>query len=304
MGVEVFPIVDLSAPPDMSELRELCRRFDVVIANTLVMWSAVQASHQGDVPVIWFIHESQVARHLVTLNPAIKSSLMMANRLVMPTQRTALLYREFTPRAIEVVPYGIPAVKCLADNSQQQKRTTFLLLGSYERRKGQDTYLDAIRLIAEKTRQLAIFRAAGRVLETDFYQALSRQSAGMPPVELLGALEHEDALKAIAHCDVLVCASRDETMPIAILEAMSLGRAIISTDVGGISEWLQNNVNGLLVPAEDRAALGQAMVDCLEQPDRLTTLGQNAARTFAQSFSIQRLGDTFSYLIESVRRDR
>ena len=55
------------------------------------------------------------------------------------------------------------------------------------------------------------------------------------------------SLKLLGESDALICSSRDETMPIAILEAMSLGKLVISTDVGGISEWLRDEMNGLLV---------------------------------------------------------
>jgi len=303
-GIEVFPLVDLSAPPEMGEMAKLCRHFDVVIANTLVMWSAVQASHEAEVPVIWFIHESQVAHQLLAQNPAIQPALMIADRLVMPTHRTAQVYRAFTERAIDVVPYGIPAAQCVPSESRKDKRMAFLLLGSYERRKGQDIFIDAITEVTAEMRELAVFRAAGRVLEKDFYEILSRRAARIPQVEFLGALEHEDALAAIARSDVLVCASRDETMPIAILEAMSLGKAIISTNVGGISEWLQNDLNGILVPTESSSALAQALNHCLEHPSQIASLGKNAAETFVASFSIRRLGDTFTSLIESLRRDR
>ncbi|HEY2712468.1 MAG TPA: glycosyltransferase family 4 protein [Chthoniobacterales bacterium] len=304
MGTEVFPIVDLAAPPRLIEMTKLCRHFDVVIANTLVMWSAVQASHEAGVPVIWFIHESQVAHQLLAQNPAIQPALMLADRLVMPTHRTAQLYRAFTQRAIEVVPYGIPAPKRLPSESRIDKRMIFFLLGSYERRKGQDIFLEAVAQIPADIRQRAVFRAAGRVLEKDFYEMWSRRAAAISEVELLGALEHDNALTAITRSDVLVSASRDETMPIAILEAMSLGKAIISTNVGGIHEWLQNNLNGILVPPENSTALARALTQCLERPSQLATLGKNAAETFVASFSIRRLGDTFSSLIESLQRDR
>jgi glycosyltransferase involved in cell wall biosynthesis len=288
----------------MGEIKELCRRFDIVIANTLVMWAAVEASHETGVPVIWFIHESQVAHHLLAHNPAIQPALAIADRLVMPTHRTAELYRNFTSRAIEVVPYGIPPVTCPTTESRKDMRTAFLLLGSYERRKGQDIFLEGITLIPAERRQQAVFRAAGRVLEKDFYEVVRRRAAEIPQVELLGALGHDDALGKIAGSDVLVSASRDETMPIVILEAMSLGKAIISTNVGGICEWLETNVNGILVPNENSTALAEAMKGCLERSSQITMLGRNAARTFAESFSIHRLGDTFSDLIETVRRHR
>ncbi len=304
MGAEVFPAVDHSAPPKLEELRALCGKFDVVVANTLVMWAAVESAHAEGVPVIWYIHESRVAEQLLAHNPGMQPALALADLVVMPTRRTAQLYAPFTERAIEVVPYGIPPAPEQARVPLESRALRFLLLGSYERRKGQDVFLEAIAQLPESTRAWAAFRMAGRPLEKEFHESLAARAAELPNVELSGALEHDAALAATSAADVLVCASRDETMPIAILEAMSLGKAIVSTDVGGISEWLTDGEDALIVPPENAAALAQALSRCLSEPGLVATLGANARRTFTENFSIDRLGKSFARLIEQVRKTR
>ena len=299
IGAETFPVLDLSVPPDLAELRSLCRQFDFVVANTLVMWAAVQAAHDEGVAAIWYIHESLVARQLIAQIGEIQPTFAMADLLVMPTLRTAQLYAPFTDRPLEVVPYGIPpAMAPMNTTRDDSARFTFLLLGTYESRKGQDVFLEAIAQMPAAVRERAVFRMAGRKLDGKFYDALARQAAALPNVELLDALDHDEARAAIAAADVLVCASRDETMPIAILEAMSLGKAIVSTDVGGIAEWLCDGLNALIVPAEDSRTLAQAMRRCIEEPKLLETLGANAQKTFRENFSLDRLGKRFTALIE------
>ena len=304
-GVQTFPVLDLSRPPDFAELKALCARFDVVIANTLVMWSAVRAANEQGVPVLWYIHESLVAQQLIVQNPQIVPALAMADVLVMPTRRTAQLYALFTDRPIDVVPYGIPAAPIPAglppgDPTLMQ----FLLLGTYEPRKGQDLFLRGIKQLTSSTRSRASFQMAGRVLDHSFHEALANQAAPLPSVTLRPALSHDAALAASANADVVVCASRDETMPIAILEAMSLGKAIVSTKVGGVAEWLRDGVNALLVPPEDHRALGEALRRCVEEPGLVKSLGENARQTFFRHFSIDRLGERFSALLEQARRKK
>ncbi len=301
-GVEIFPILDLSLPPDWAALRTLCARFDVVVANTLVMWAPVQAAHEQGIPALWYIHESLVAEHLITHIPEIKPALARADLLVMPTRRTAQLYARLTDREIEVVPYGIPAVTATAGLPNDSGATRFLLLGTYEPRKGQDVFLEAISQMGAASNSRAVFQMAGRVLARPFYEALVTEASSLPNVELMDALGHEEALRASAAIDVLVCASRDETMPIAILEAMSLGKAIVTTTVGGVSEWLRDGSNALLVPPEESAALAAALRRCLDERGLLASLGANARRTFAENFSIDQLGNRFSLLLEKLSR--
>jgi glycosyltransferase involved in cell wall biosynthesis len=305
IGVEIFRVIDLSAPPDLAELAALCARFDVVVANTLVMWAPVRAANEQGIPVIWYIHESLVAHHLIAHFPEIKPALGLADILIMPTERTAQLYAMLTDRPIEVVPYGIPQVRVASEKrAGDSALIRFLHLGTYEARKGQDLYLQAIVQLSPATNSRAIFQMAGRILDRSFYERLAQQATQMPNVELQSGLEHDEALAASASADVLVCSSRDETMPIAILEAMSLGKAIITTDVGGVAEWLRDGMNALLVPAENSLALAAALSRCIDQPGLIGSLGENARQTFSENFSIDRLGERFSALIERVGKDK
>lgn len=304
-GVQIFSLLDLAAPPDLAELQKLCARFDVVVANTLVMWSAIRAANEQGIPAIWYIHESLVAHHLIGHIPEIKPALALADMLVMPTRRTAQLYAPLTDRPIEVVPYGIPPAPAKSARSPRGDAVIrFLLLGTYEPRKGQDLFLQAIGQLGAVATSRAEFEMAGRILDRPFYERLAQQAAQMRNVQLRDALGHEEALAASAGTDVLVCASRDETMPIAILEAMSLGKAIVTTNVGGVAEWLRDGVNALLVPAEDSRALSEALRRCVEESGLVASLGENARRTFADNFSLDRLGERFCELIERARREK
>ncbi len=305
MGVEIFPMIDLSAPPNFTELGALCARFDVVIANTLVMWAAVRAANEQGIPVIWYIHESLVAHYLIAHFPEMKPALGLADVLIMPTERTAQLYATLTDRPIEVVPYGIPRARGAPEKTAGNSAPIrFLLLGTYEPRKGQDLYLQAILQLSPGENSRAVFQMAGRILDRPFYEKIAHLAEQMPNVELRDGLDHDEALEASSAADVLVCSSRDETMPIAILEAMSLGKAIVTTNVGGVAEWLRDGMNALLVPVENSLALAQALRRCIDQPGLIGSLGEKARQTFSENFSIDRLGERFSRLIEQVRKEK
>ncbi|MGI8890495.1 MAG: glycosyltransferase family 4 protein [Chthoniobacterales bacterium] len=304
-GIEIHPVIDLSVPPDFASLSILCQRFDVVVANTLVMWSAVQAARVAGIPVVWYIHESLVAKHLIELVPEIRPTLDLADAVVMPTQRTAYLYGTWTERRIEVIPYGIPPLTGADEPAAgRNKPLTFLLLGTYEPRKGQDVFLGAIALLNEPTRARARFVMAGRVLDRAFYESLALESRSLPNVSLLDSLSHDEAAMAIAQSDVLVCSSRDETMPVAILEAMSLGKVIVTAKVGGITEWLQDGDNALLFPPDDSESLAHSMSLCINEESILASLGTRASQTFLEHFSLEALGFRFLALFERLIREK
>ena len=110
----------------------------------------------------------------------------------------------------------------------------------------------------------------------------------MDNVELIDALDHASALTLLNETDVVVLPSRDETMPIVILEAMGLGKAVISTDVGGVREWLRDGLNGLLVEKENPAALAGALATCAASAGVRAAAGEPpaAGRSIGISLSI------------------
>lgn len=76
-----------------------------------------------------------------------------------------------------------------------------------------------------------------------------------------------DVLDWMADMDVFALPSRDgEGLPIALLEAGLLGRAVVATDSGGIPEILRDGATGRLVPKDDPAALYAALLDMLRSP--------------------------------------
>ncbi len=201
-GVETFPVLNLSVSPDLAALRSLCAQFDIVIANTLVMWAAVRAAYEEGVPVICYIHESLVAEQLIAQIPEIRPALQLADILIVPTRRTARLYTALTTRPIEIIPYGIPPVEPTPKQRMRDTRLTrFLLLGTYEPRKGQDLCLEAIARLGAAAQSGAHFQMAGRILDRPFYDKLSRRCVDLRNVELMNALEHSRALEAIAAAD-------------------------------------------------------------------------------------------------------
>jgi glycosyltransferase involved in cell wall biosynthesis len=92
----------------------------------------------------------------------------------------------------------------------------------------------------------------------------------------------EDVRPAIAECSVYVLPSYREGTPRSVLEAMAMGRAIITTDAPGCRETVVDGVNGLLVPPRDSEALYRAMKLLVREPQRIAAMGaqsRNIAET-------------------------
>ena len=298
-GIEVVIHPGLLEEPGHEKLRELSAQFDVVVANTIVSWPAVRAAQREGKPAIWYLHETLVAVRLIRQIAELEPTLELATLLVTPTRQTARIFQGITATPIEVVPYGIPEAATAAPN-HAEGCNAFITVASIEPRKGQDILVEAIKALPKGIREAARFKIVGRPLERPFFEQVNTSAAGLSGVEFTGERNHSDSLKMLAASDSLICSSRDETMPITILEAMSLDKVIISADVGGIAEWVRDGMNGLLVERENPAALAHAIARCFTDKKLVARLRAGARRTFERHFTIEKFATSFARLLRQA----
>ena len=99
-------------------------------------------------------------------------------------------------------------------------------------------------------------------------------------LDYVGVLD--DVLPQVARATTVVLPSYREGTPRVVLEAMAMGRAIITTDAPGCRETVRHGINGLLVPPRDAVALADAMRLLHERPGKVIAMGF-ASRKMAQS---------------------
>ncbi|MEO7364873.1 MAG: glycosyltransferase family 4 protein [Sphingomicrobium sp.] len=106
-------------------------------------------------------------------------------------------------------------------------------------------------------------------------------------VEYLGGLD--DVRPAIRGSSIFVLPSYREGTPRAVLEAMAMGRPIVTTDVAGCRETVVDGKNGLLVPARDSEALGQAMEQLIDNPRLRAEMGARSLELCRSKYDVDRV---------------
>jgi glycosyltransferase involved in cell wall biosynthesis len=113
---------------------------------------------------------------------------------------------------------------------------------------------------------------------------------GKGTIHFIGEIPHIRVAEIMQQSHIFVMFSRIENLPCAILEALSCGLPVISSNVGGISEWI-NESNGMLVPSEDEDALLRAM---MYVSDHFENYQPNDLHRFAEeNFSPQVIAGNF-----------
>ena len=103
-----------------------------------------------------------------------------------------------------------------------------------------------------------------------------------PRVTFLGT---RDALpELLAPADVYALASAEESFGLSALEAMACGTPVVATDVGGVSEVVEDGVSGHLAPATDLEAFARCLADLLGDRDRARAMGERARARAEEHF--------------------
>jgi glycosyltransferase involved in cell wall biosynthesis len=101
----------------------------------------------------------------------------------------------------------------------------------------------------------------------------------------------------LAAADMFCFASRNEGLPVALMEAYALGLPVVATRVGGLPDVVEDGGSGLLVDPEDPAALADAVRSLADDPDRRAKMGERAAELatrFDAGVAVRRLEEVYT----------
>lgn len=177
------------------------------------------------------------------------------------------------------------------------KRPCFLLIARLLRDKGIVEYAEAARILKAKYPEIS-FRLVGWIDDRPMAIREGELRAWVDEgvIEFLGRLD--DVRPAIAGSSVYVLPSYHEGLPRTVMEAMAMGRPIVTTDAAGCRETVAQGENGWLVPIGDVPALAAAMEHFIRHPDQIATMGAASRRIAVARYDVHEVNDM---IIEAMR---
>jgi glycosyltransferase involved in cell wall biosynthesis len=133
-------------------------------------------------------------------------------------------------------------------------------------------------------------------------EAMTRQYGLEHVITLLG--QRHDVPLLLAAADVVTLTSYWEGLPYSLLEAGAMARPAVATAVNGVPEVIQHGVTGLLVPAGEPAAMAQAVLRLLNDPDRAGAMGLAAQRRVRETFDVRRTAEGVMQVYQQVQQLR
>lgn len=165
---------------------------------------------------------------------------------------------------------------------------SFLLIARLLGDKGIREYVAAAAQVRAHYRE-AVFRLVGFIDENPDSITQTELDGWIADghIEYLGALD--DVRPAIAECSVYVLPSYREGTPRTVLEAMAMGRPIITTDAPGCRETVVEGDNGYLVPVKAVDELVDAMTRFIDQPELVASMGQRSRAIAEEKYDVHKV---------------
>jgi glycosyltransferase involved in cell wall biosynthesis len=183
------------------------------------------------------------------------------------------------------------AIPSLRDDSTSDHSPIVGLIGRLSIEKGVDIFLRAAAHVLVELPSTK-FVVVGEGPDWDKLQSLIDELKLRESVSMLG--RREDMPSVYASLEIMVSASRQEGLPMAILEGMASSLPLIATPVGDVPTVILDGHTGVMVPPEDPALLASAIMTLLRDPALRKRLGTAARKLIEDEFSADRM--TADYL--------
>lgn len=221
------------------------------------------------------------------------------------------LQRYLGAARLVVIPNGVPLPAASTPQRQNPKKTRFLFLGAFQRRKGVAELLAATARLKDAGVAFELVMAGPPADgEDDAWPRVASDLGVADWVRFVGPVRGAEKDALLASADCLVLPSYHEGLPMVVLEAAATGCAIIATPIGGIPEFMTPSTEcpaapgcdhvAPLVPAGDVAALADAMQQMARDPLRRTAIGASLRRRVEQKYSDRVVADQTRMLYRRV----
>ena len=204
-----------------------------------------------------------------------------------------------------IIPNGVRSLSGVTGNGVRSElgitgQTPLVVhVGNIRPHKGHSNLISATQVLAQRVPEVLVVSIGGEKYSGDV-ERITRQAeeAGVGErIRFLG--KRTDAWAFMAAADVVVNPSDVEGLPLAILEALSMGRPVVATDVGGVSTVVVHRSTGLLISPGDPTALADAVVEALSNPDALEW-GRAGARLVKQTHSVTKMIGAYEDVYQDV----
>lgn len=274
--------------------------FSIVIVN--VFPNIHSAYELGKIkPLVWWIHESDVYGKIYQKTfstfPWYREGVSIDTvNVVAVSDKAKNNFQRYYPKiGVRIMPYGLPDES--GDNEAENETMIFAIIGNVSYLKGQDIFIQAaIKAMADKGTKAEFWIIGNQANE--YAEALLTEAERFDFIKVKGEINRVEMVKYISRIDVIVSSSREDSLPIVVVEGMMNSKACIMSDVIGSVKYVTNYKNGIIFESQNIDDLADKMRWCIGNRDEVKKIGKEARKTYTSEFSMEKFADRLEKEIE------
>jgi glycosyltransferase involved in cell wall biosynthesis len=276
-------------------------RFDLIHAHDWVVGrAAVELKNRLGLPLISTIHATEIGRG-GSLDGGYRRKVRDIERLLVEQSDRIICCSNYMfdhiqhelgavnakihviPNGVEVSRFKVSSKPQLVETRVSEARKTILYVGRIVREKGIFTLLDALEELRKLGKDVRLVFVGEGPLKEDLAKEVVRRKLN-DRVTLAGFVDEQKLVSLYNSSDAFVLPSHYEPFGMVVLEAMASRIPVVVSDVGGLSELVEDGITGVKVPASDPRALAEGIRRVLEDGELSRNLKENAYRAVQEKY--------------------
>lgn len=204
-------------------------------------------------------------------------------------------------RLLLAVPNSVPSCPASLTNTFDQK-IRFIFLSNFMPSKGADTLIRAANLLPEELKKKFTLTLIGSPNDQAHYSEIKELVANSKfgNIKLLDAKYGAEKYEYLCNSDIFVLPTKNDCYPLSILEAMSAGLAVISTNEGAIADIVEHGVTGELLENCTPESLAEVMRRFIETPENVKACGAAGLAKYSANYTTDRFEENFVAALNTI----
>lgn len=206
------------------------------------------------------------------------------------------IIRKYTNTKIVIIYNPILLKKQKIEHNKSPNNYILLTMGELCERKGTDKIIEIASLL-EKQNVTFIICGNGDI---NLYKQLAKDNNIQNKIIFTGWIDGKEKEEIIKRSNIYFLPSLHEGLPMSIIEAMSYGLPIISTNVGGIPEIVINNHNGFIHSPDDITGMQESIIKLINDNSLLEQMGKNSLNIAQDTLNINNIANQIANLYKEL----
>lgn len=286
---------------------DFAKKFDLVLVCTLAGYRTINYLEEANIATLWWAHEAIESYENGNLKNTLPENIKDNIHVYCGGEYARKILRLYRPKyTSDLLLYAVPdfsksksMVEYKIDNINN--KVVFTIVGTIMKRKGQDILAKAVLQMPANIVSKCKFIFVGKMFDSEIYVKVKELKNKYPnEVILIDEVSRDVLMEIYKQCDCIICASRDDPMPIFMTEGMMLSKILICSDNTGTASLLKDGENGFVYCNDDYQELKEKILYVIEHIDKLEAMKKKSRETYENNFSMEMFSKKLISTIDSL----